>query len=299
MKSPLIPGNQAWSPYSEAPKLVPDRPGLHFAFRRWPAAISVLCFSNLEYAPLMDEEHIWASTRYFIDPERRRRVTTFKIPDDQPENHRQLQEWVKDRGNARLRYWWSSPEGWKSPHERIRSFRSTLERLHFPHLEPFELANFRLPDDISTDLDVIILIARCQGVQRKHLTRDSELETAFIEATARGIEKFCKSRWVQLAIAAPFLRANGSIGVLFPGSSYIDSIERMRHLSRHPFQATEGELDIICANAVFRATFEQARRARAQGAYVNPPGYWYVGGTLGGALGQNFRRGPFRTKRAQ
>jgi len=157
-----------------------------------------------------------------------------------------------------------------------------------PKMEPFEVAHFRLPDDISCDPDVVLFQAWCQGVMLRHLHDGSDLHRAHYTAVRRGLEKFARSPWVRFAVAAPHMQP---VGLLFPPASYFETCARMEWLLKHPFEATDAEMHYIVASEMFRTAIIRAKKLRKGGDYMNPPGYWYPGGTISQGLGASLRRG--------
>lgn len=185
------------------------------------------------------------------------------------------------------------PGPWRSPREWA-GYLAALSEVGLPRVFPFEVANFRLPDDISCDADVVLFQAWCQGWKKSNFSKANPLVDDYAASIRSGLKKFARSPWVRFALAAPHMQP---IGVLFPGASYVDSSTRLSFLLENPFHATDAELELIFASAVYKAAYRQARDVRRLHDYLNPDGGWYVGGRLSRALGPHFKRGGIQPPR--
>lgn len=286
-RTPLVAGNSGWGSGTRPPDFTPARmPALHFAHRRVPAAIRVANPDALPRLAPQTEEEAFASARFWLDPERRRSIQRLKPPNEA--KHAQiLQDWVLLPVNRPLVAWWKSPQAWRSPRE-FPGYRRRMESLGLPHVEPFEVANFRLPDDISCDADVVLFQAWCQGMMAAAFHKDNPLLPRHATAIRDGLGKFASSPWVRFSLAAPHMEP---VGVIFPGSSYFDSCLRLEYLLSSPFSATDSELEHILQSGVYKIAEGKAKVLRKAGTYLNPNGNWYVGGSISRALGGAFRRG--------
>lgn len=304
-QSPVLPGNSGMKSQNIVPDYEPERqPGLHFAFRRIPAALRVANPDFLPYLGTFTEEHAYAAVRFWLNPDRRKRMT--RPPGlDEPEHALRLRDWLIHPDNKIVLSWWNSSDAWRSPRE-FWGYSSNMAKMGLPHIEPFEVAHFRLPDDISCDPDVVLFQAWCQGWSIKNWKRGKSydkweerppLSENYPTAIRSGLQKFCRSPYVRFAIAAPFM--NGA-GVKFGEASLFDSGMRMEYLIRNPFMATDSELSYILTSPVYTDAFLRARVARKGGKYLHSDGGWYAGGSINRSLGSNFKRGglqPPRLKR--
>ncbi len=290
---PLIGGHKGFSGYNVLPDFEPERaPGLHHAYRRIPSALRLLKPELLPSLLVMSEEESHAAVRFWLDPVRRR--TIHRHPGSTAPTYAQdLQQWVTMKGNRHLLSWWKRPYAWRSPREFV-GYGVLTRSLGLPHTEPFEIAHFRLPDDISCDSDVVVFQAWCQGLMLPAFPEDSPFREAHSATIRRGLSKFARSPWVRFSLAAPFM---SGAGIILPPASLYDSAMRMEYLIRNPLHATSGELEHILASSVFDIAYRKARLARRHGKLTNPDGGWYVGGSMSRALGPHFRRGGLQPKK--
>ena len=187
--------------------------------------------------------------------------------------------------------YWGGSGGFRAQRE-FEGYSSIHLNMNLPRIEPFELAAWKLTDDISTDADVLMLVSWAQGVtagviKKRPLHRDS-----YSVDLMAGLTKFHASPWVAFGLAAPFMRATG---VAFPGIGYIDSCERLEYLLRNVHQASMTELAIIMRSQEYTKAYTKARRVRhtARPSFMNPPGAWYADGTPR-PFGDHFRRSGVR-----
>lgn len=292
--SPLLAGSHGFKAQNLEPDLISERlPELWYGTRRIPSVLRVANPETVQFLGKLNESTAYAAVRYWIEPSRISKIHQ-KPPDGAPEHAVLLQSWAVYPGNGAILAWWRGKRdtghgrtAWRSPREFV-GYGSRMKEMRLPKVEPFEVANFRLPDDISCDADVVLFQAWCQGFQHHHFAKDNPLKERYATAIRSGLEKFCRSPWVRFAIAAPFMEA---VGVMFPGHSYFDTSMRMEYLLQNPFHATDEELKHIMMSSTFTNGFNQARAARRGGRYLSPSGGWYAGGSLRQALGTDFKRG--------
>lgn len=288
MRKPLVPGVTGFAPVNRPPAFDAERPG-PFAWnqRRWPAAMRVLANETLYELPKPAEDALYREVRKLMhrDVSRTLLRTELNALALTPFG-KELLRWMRKPSQRRLMGWWRSTRGWKSSRE-FNSYRPLESRSGLPHVEPFEVANRRLTDDIAMDHDVVTFQAWCQGVQNKDL-EGSPFGKRHHETIRAGLVKFLSSPWIMFTIAAPFMQPTG---VKFPGQGYIDSCMRIDWLIRHPLEATDGEIEHIMSSRMFEAGYAAARKARRSGKYMNPNGTWYNNARISLALGDPFRRG--------
>lgn len=286
---PLIDGISGWTTQNRPPLMQPERPGpFDWTVRHLPAAIRVLgTFSGIGL-PRMGESESYHAVRALTDERARRRVDRLRFAPDDREATWAMVRWLSMVEPAAR--WWKSTSAWRSPRE-FRGWR-TLERQHnFPHVEPYELAQMRLPEDVSMDADVVLLQAWCQGVmhgnQKSKLQVTHEAFSPFTERTAAGLVKLHRSPWFMFTLAAPHM---APMGVLFGDYGILRSAERMETLLSHPYLATDGELEAVFRAPTWSTGYDRARTKRERGEYTNPDGGWYALNHRH-ALGLHFRRG--------
>lgn len=288
---PLAPGIPGWTTQNRPPLMAPERSGpFDWTVRHIPAAIRVLGTFSAIGLPRMAEDESYLAVRALTADQIRRRVDRPPRLDEQefPAATLAMLRWLTMVEPAAR--WWKSTSGWRSPRE-FRGWR-TIERQHnFPHVEPYEIAQMRLPEDVSMDADVVLLQAWCQGIS--HINQKAKLQFTheafqnFTERTAAGLVKLHRSPWFMLALAAPHM---APMGVLFGDYGLLRSAERMETLLHHPYLATDGELECVFRAGTFAAGYQKAAKVRERGEYTNPDGGWYALHTKH-ALGVYFRRG--------
>lgn len=285
---PLQPGPVGWAQQHVPPQFDPARPGpLDWTTRHLPASIRVWGAFTKVGPPRLTEEVAFRAVRILTDDHVRRSPTSKRWRlHDKPETHAMV-AWL--RCLPHVVKWWSSAKGWRAP----REFNGWRNAEPGPHLEPSEIAQMRLPDDVSMDPDVVLLQAWCQGMTHQVLTRvllPQERAKEFWPDPAaslrEGIRKLGESPYVQLAMAAPFMPPLG----IDLGPGLVDSATRMGVLLKHPYLASLGELEIILRRPQFTAAYAQAETRRKRGKFVNPDGGWYACCDAN-ALGSWFRRG--------
>lgn len=256
----------AWSDQDAEPDYDPDRSaGFDWRFRRWPAAIRLLGLKSQQTLPVMDEKEAWGAVRLLIARKHRKNLASSLDPN----NHEKFRHWL--HLCVPLRRWWASNDGWRSPREP--QWYWDLERsIDAPHMEPSEIAAFRLPDDISMDADVVAFASWCQGVSPQRMSDVHGFENASAAIMA-GARKLHQSPWICLALVAPILNP---IGVKLPGLGMIDSGMRCQQIMRQPYKATEEEAGAILASQQYLAVRDQVKRARARGGVKNPDGFWFA-----------------------
>src|SRR5688572_5576472 len=193
---PLVDGDSAWVDYLAPPAFEPEaRSDLDWSVRRWPAAIRILGRKEIHRIERMSESDIYAATSFLNSATRRRNAFTEPITDEWPESAIKLATWMRALPRGRkLRTWWISQWGWRSPTE-FPGWQHSEKQLHLPHLEPYEVAKFRIPDDIAMDLDVVMFVAWCQGVSFR-MYRSDELQIIHKRAVRRGLLKYHMSPWI-------------------------------------------------------------------------------------------------------
>jgi hypothetical protein len=285
---PLESGLNAWGIAGAPPPFNAERPApIDPTTRRWPAAIRLLGRRATDAIGRPAESGMWDAVRYLIHPTRRTIVNRLGRDPERDDLTQTVLEWITRRENSKLTSWWKSTWGWRSPRE-FPNYRKLENHIGVPHIEPYEIAFLRIPDDVSGDLDVLLYVAWCQGVLGRHIEHDEEIAKDHYRSIRKGLMKLHRSPWFAFALAAPHMQP---VGVLFKGAGYFDSCERMEFLLRQPYQATDNELARILPSSMFAAGYESAKQARKGGEYMQPPGTWYVNGSRTGSLGVNFRRG--------
>lgn len=229
----------------------------------------------------MPEEDVWAAVKELIRPDVRTSLRRLLPDHDRPRHVQEVLEWVLSVPG--MNTWWASSWGWRSPRE-FSSYRSTEAQMCVPHVEPFEMAHWRVPDDVAGDMDVLTFVAWCQGVHGRHLDMGRQ-HSISIRA---GLRKLHRSPWFAFALAAPHMMPTG---VLFRDTGYLDSCARLEFLLSNPYHATDAELARVLDSKMFRAGYAKARERRRRGGYMNPEGTWYVQCSRSKALGTWFRRG--------
>jgi len=258
---------------------------LNFVYRRWPAAIRVLADDGLPTVPPFQEEVIYRVVRHFLLFRVRK---TLKASSSSAMEERIFETWLRSEAARKVKLWWNSKDGWRSP-VRFAGWSAMEIRDDLPRLDPYEVAHMRLPDDISTDPDVVLFQAWCQGVTREYFTESSGLKNNLQRAIKAGLRKFCASPWVTFALLAPWMRP---VGVVFPSIGYLDTCIRLEHLLKYPYQASTGELRHIFESETFLTAKDRAWRNRKNSRTMNISGSWFVGGSPSQALGVNFKRSP-------
>lgn len=264
-----------------------ERPGpFAFHMRRWPAALRILASEKQLEAPIFDEDTIWRLTRHWLAPERKRVLRKAPWPTDEDER---FVMWVLNTKG--IYSWWSSSASWRSQRE-VQGWKALESELGCPHLEPFEIAQLRLTDDVSMDADVVLLAAWCQGLPKERVA-DMAVYRDHRKCILRGLRKLHQSPWLAFSIASPWMRPTG---VLFPGASFVDASLRMERLLKNPLMATDTELPHILSSPGFKVAYRNATAARRGGGYILPAGPWYACG-MATPLGEHFRRGGSRIRR--
>lgn len=282
---PALGGPSGLSPRgAPLPFRVESGDPLDHRFRHLPASIRILAEGLVPELAERDEEEIYGVVRKLLEPGAR---TISRAHWEETWSFLWFMHWYREPAQNRLYRWWGSTKGWRAPQE-FKGWHAIEDEWALPHVEPYEVANFRLPDDISCDEDVVLFQAWCQGVRDRDLGDRDPRHAACAESVRRGLVKFCRSPWVHFAIAAPSMFP---IGVLFPPIGYLASCSRMDFLLKNPFSATTGELEAILGSQTFLVAREKMRKKRVRGDYIAPDGEWYVGGGIPKALGRHFRRG--------
>lgn len=288
----LLPGEVGWIGQNHPPLFDPERRGpLDWTARHVPAVLRVLGADTTVGVPHLSEHDAYAAVRALTHPDVKARVHRIRVPPDGRDSTWTLATWLRCVEPADR--WWRSRFSWRAPKE-FPGWRLVEEGL--PHLEPYEIANLRLPEDVVMDADVVLLQAWCQGLGgggsggNNHLQKLVERMTVWAPANGclrDGLRKLHASPWVRFAIAAPHMTPNG---ILLGEHGMMASAVRVEALLRHPYSATTGELRAILGSASYRTGYANAALARKKGQYTNPPGGWYALGERA-ALGQWFRRG--------
>ena len=278
-----------WLPQDEPPQFEAERPAaLDWTLRHLPAVIRVFSLGQLVPPPRMSEAEAYEAVRELTDQRIRQKIGRSRFRQPWMKDHTfQLATWL--RLSPLALKWWKSHWGWRAPKEFV-GWR--LEEDGRAHIEPFEVATLRLPEDVVMDADVILLQAWAQGFTGRFMPHLTVATWAPWESSIRaGLRKLHASPWVQFAIAAQNM---APVGIDINGTGVMASAVRMEALLRHPFTATLGELEFILATEFFRAGYERARRQRRAGRVVLPDGGWYACGRAS-ALGQWFHRGAMWT----
>lgn len=301
-RTAILPGNLGIKPQNMAPDFDPERqPSLDYHFRHVPAVFRVANEEVVTKIPLFSEELVYAATRFWLDPDRRRLLRHRPGP-NVPFHSKTMQEWVLLRENRDLLSWWSKPYAWRAPRE-FHGYNAIVTRSGVPRIEPFEVAHMRLPDDVACDADVVLFQAWCQGWGSRDWQRGkpkAEVEPRNMlheghgKAIRSGLAKMLRSPWVQFALAAPYMTG---IGVQFKGSSIFESHLRMEWLVKHPYTSTDAELRVIFESPSYMTAIRRAWHARMRGEVINPDGGWYAGGAIRLSLGTHFRRGGLQPAR--
>lgn len=262
--------------------MAPDREG-PFAVhnRHYPAAIRAL--SVVVIPPQLPDWILFGAVRHLTLPEAKRAPTKIKPKNESEEA---LQRWICS--SPVIRSWWANAASWRAPRE-WKGWRALEKDLGVPHLEPFEFAEMRLPEDIAMDADVVLLQAWCQGLIGKWQAEVVARWSGWADphgCMVAGLRKVHSSPWVKLSLAAPHMQP---VGVLFPNVGYIDACRRMAYLLEFPYRSTIPELHHILRSPGFLASYERARITRRRGTYLNPGGGWYACG-MRSPLGGHFRR---------
>ena len=285
---PLLPGLVGWVQQSEPPSFVPERDAkLDWTSRHQPAALRLFGSLSRLGMPRMSEAQAFAAVRALTGPGARGRIDRLRAPPDGKEETWSLITWL--RTNDPACYWWRSQWGWRAPRE-FRGWRIFENDRHLPHLEPVEFAQFRLPEDIVLDIDVVLLQAWCQGVTGRFLDKLAETHEpvrGWREGLFEGLRKLHASPWFRLTMAVPFLPP---VGITLGSAGVLGSVERMQQILHHPYTASLGELDAICKTATFEMAYRKAVVSRRKGEVTAADGGWYVEGHKH-PLGVWFRRG--------
>jgi hypothetical protein len=274
----------AWFNGWAVPEWEPDRDGGYRAdIRRYPSALRLLGRLEQDRAPQVRETDLFYYLRHAILPRHRRTMGEDLEPSIQPEFRRWAAS-VKP-----IVSWWKHADSWRSPRETTW-YRELEGNKSLPHLEPAEFAQFRLPDDISLDADVVAFQAWCQGVCFERM-RAFELYGVHAQKHVQdGLLKVHASPWIRFALAAPLMQP---IGVSLPGLGFLDSGVRMQELLKRPYRATDAELAVILRSPGYLVAYDDARRSRKRGGVVNPKGEWYACNQRS-PLGVGFRHGGAR-----
>lgn len=289
---PLLPGPAGWVSQDQPPLFDPERAApLDWTVRHIPATLRVLGALSAVGPPRLDEERGYAAVRTLTDDHVRRNPTSKRVMAHAPPEAQHLVSWLRCVPFA-VR-WWKSPYGWRAPRE-FPGWRDTENGR--PHLEPHEIGQMRLPEDLVLDADVVMLQAWCQGfVPRWVIQADIPKDHVWFDYTKcfhDGLRKLHFSPFVQLAIAAPFMPPVG----LDLGPGIIETAVRWAQLAKNPYLASLGELEIILRSPIFIEAYTKAQRRRKEGRFVNPNGGWYACGSAA-SLGTWYRRGARWTPR--
>lgn len=301
MQTPLLPGPRGWQPGHRLPDFEPEgSPGLNPMYRRVPAALRILNPKTLPYLGMSSEDETYEAVRFWMEPRRKQVIHLPIIEENVPKPAVRLHKWLNMPQNRAVRSWWKWRYSWRSPRE-FRGYNRTIQDARLLWVDPWEVAHFRLPDDISCDPEVVLFQAWCQGVQREQLPPGHFMSIGFQASIRNGLIKFSRSPWVRFAQAAPFMQP---VGISFPPHSYFDSSLRLEYLLRNPFHATQPEMEYITASPMFVSALREAREERRvvrgqhkKREYALPNGNWYAGGSIGQSLGGYFRRGYFESPR--
>lgn len=288
-RQPALPGDNAWARSSEVPVFTPERRGpLAHHYRRFPAAIRLLGAHEIWACPLLNEHDVFFATRFLVSSGRRTVVHKVGSDDTWPTSAVDLRHFLRRVGKP-LVAWWISPYGWRSPRE-FMGYHMLENEIGAPHIEPYEVAHLRLPDDVSMDLDVVLYQAWCQGVVVRQIRGPNKelYQDGHHDAIRRGMVKLHRSPWFMFALAAPAMSPNG---ILLGDAGLFDSALRMEWLLKHPYEATDAELAAILNSPGFASGYDRARKRRSRGYAINPDGWWYANGSLRDALGIQLRRG--------
>lgn len=238
---------------------------------------------RMHAAPGFDEEEAWRVSRGLSDPGTRLRLET--VHGLSP-NELALREWILTAGDL---LWFWKRHAFVRTQKEFKGYHELERALLVPHLEPFEVASWRLTDDVACDGDVVAFVAWCQGVKAATLRHIPALSgREFGAALGMGLQKLHRSPWTAFALAAPFMRPSG---VIFPGHGYLESCVRLEWLLNHTHRATDAELVAIMASQTYTVAYEAARKIRGSrhAEYTNPPGPWYAA-RVQRAMGEHFRR---------
>jgi hypothetical protein len=280
---PLVEGATGWSPDGPCPFEAELRGPWREDRRHLPAAFRVF---GREAVPNLTEHEAFVGIRRLTTGKMRRQVHLLRPTKNYRPEARKLLMWLFLHDDATA--WWQSWWGWRSPRE-FNGWRAEEQRVQAPHLEPHEIAQLRLPEDVIMDRDVVVLHAWCQGVVARFLTQIPEIDVGapVIPVLKSGLRKLHASPWIQMMLAAPHM---APLGVMFPSRGFSTSSLRMDAILRDPYSATDGELEVVLANYTFKVAYAKSAAARRLGSYMSPAGPWYADGNPH-ALGVNFHRG--------
>lgn len=291
---PRLPGAVGWTTPDVPAGFDPEHGwSTSEARRHLPAVVR---FLSVRGFPNLNEEDCFAAVRAMNHGTRLARVKTF-LEGRRPapnargwyQGEQKMLYWLRLHPVAHA--WWSSRWAWRSPKE-FTGWRSGERSVDAPHVEPYELARLRLPDDIVMDFDVVMLQAWCQGLTTRFIERRLAEEPLRLQRPVpshllTGLRKLHASPWFQFLLAAPHMQP---VGVAFPGSSFTENLVRTEWLITHPYEATDAELAVILGSFQFRVSYGQALQTRRDGQYMLPDGPWYSDGNSA-CLGKGFRRG--------
>lgn len=282
---PLLPGAVGWCPDLPCP-FDPERAGNFREERRTlPAAIRL--FSTTGFTPKMAEKECFASIRNLSVPSIRRGIRNARPTKKNRPNTRKMLMWIYIHPEATD--WWRSQWAWRSPRE-IPGWRRVEYDLEAPHIEPYELARLRLPEDVILDADVILLQAWCQGVTSRWIAKLEDYDLGgqtITKALLVGLRKLHSSPWFKFLLASHHLQP---VGVTFPRCNFSTSTLRMDAILRDPYSATDAELEVVLGSYTYKLGYAKAASFRSHGQYMSPPGPWYSVGSPD-CLGKYFRRG--------
>ena len=260
---------------------------MDWTVRHIPAALRIFGAMSDVGAPRLTEDASFGAIRTMMAPDfklnpTKRQVLTFPDPAVQ-----MISAWLKC--NPAVLRWWRSSSAWRAPRE-FSGWRAIEDEAGFPHLEPHEVAQMRLPEDIAMDADVVLFQAWCQGFTSIFMDKmlPGNPTWGFWQTCIReGLRKMLSSPYIRLVVAVPFIPP---IGVAIAPHGLVESSIRMRTLLKHPYLASLDELDEVLRSSAFAEAFDKAHRVRKRGQFSNPAGGWYACGALN-PLGVSFRRG--------
>lgn len=275
---PVLTGDAPIGALSRPPAFLPEKPMQMMAYtRRWPAAI--VCLStSAGNPPMVDEETAWRLTAQWSPPQVKR---IFHRTPPKGDAERGFFEFVT--GHKPLIQWWRRSHSWRVP-RTFRGWRQVEFELEAPRLTTWEVARLRLTDDISTDFDVVNLVAYCQGVNPQTLSQAHGLDDPW-ESMASGLRKLQSSPWFIFTLSAPFMQPTG---VHFPGVPFTDACMRMAQLIKNPHQANDEEIMHIVRSPSLKSAYREAIHLRRGDKYAMRAGPWFALGKVN-PLGPHFK----------
>lgn len=248
----LAPGPSAWG----GPQNSGSTDGWDHRLFRLPCWIRVL-FNELGLAhgltAVKERDAVQFMEHAFAHPERRKNLADPVIMQDDalPWGVRRLIERL--RSSPTVQSWWRLHNG-KSRQINARPMNEAIrEALSGGTISPWEYAHFRIPDTLAADGDLVWTMAMAQCTHN-HMFQDFEVPNVYKRTEA--IYRYFTNPWVRFALAAPLMDPM----MMDLGAGFTLNVIRSEFLTRNPFHASTGELEMILSSSTFELAWRKVVR---------------------------------------